>query len=125
MPSPSGVFRNNIVRHTAAGGITMPVRELDTMADLRIFENNDLYDPTSGGVYVDEGTTTLNITQVNTTIGTGNIDLTCQLNATWHIPVTSPCRNAGTATGAPDHDFDADGRPRETFYDIGADEYVP
>ena len=108
MAGPAGVVRNNIIRHTAAGGITMPVRELDVMADFRVFENNDLYDPTSGGVYVDEGVTVLNIAQVNATIGTGNIATTCQLNATWHMPATSPCRNAGTATGAPDHDFDAD-----------------
>ncbi|MBI5500079.1 MAG: hypothetical protein HY907_07530 [Deltaproteobacteria bacterium] len=125
MTSPSGIVRNNVIRHTAAGGITMPVRELDVMADLRVFENNDLYDPTAGGVYVDEGVTTLNIAQVNTTIGTGNIDTSCQLNATWHMPATSPCRNGGTATGAPDHDFDANRRPQESAYDIGADEYVP
>jgi hypothetical protein len=47
------------------------------------------------------------------------------LDATYHIPIGSPCRNAGTMTGAPAFDFDANIRPQEMVYDIGADEYMP
>ncbi|MCC6993223.1 MAG: hypothetical protein IT370_01210 [Deltaproteobacteria bacterium] len=44
--------------------------------------------------------------------------------ADYHIGATSPCRNAGSNTGATDHDFDGDARPRPggTNVDIGADE---
>ena len=123
---PSGVVRNNIIRHTAAGGMTMPVRELTAQSDLRIFENNDLYDPTAPAVYVDEGVTPLSIAQVNTTIGTGNIAVSCGLNGSWHITsALSACVDAGTASGAPDQDFDPDRRPAGSGFDIGADELVP
>jgi hypothetical protein len=46
-------------------------------------------------------------------------------NVTWHIPMGSACRGAGTAMGAPDHDFDGQRRPNGPAFDIGADEFVP
>src|SRR5436309_668936 len=42
-----------------------------------------------------------------------------------HRRGVSPCRNAGTATGAPATDRDGDGCPQEGAFDIGADEFVP
>jgi len=45
-------------------------------------------------------------------------------SANYHIAATSPCRRTGNNTGAPDHDFDGEARPRPaaTNVDIGADE---
>jgi len=39
-----------------------------------------------------------------------------------HLGVGSPAKNAGTDTGAPIEDFEGDGRPQGSYYDIGADE---
>jgi len=43
----------------------------------------------------------------------------------YHLAAGSQCIDAGTATGAPDHDRDNDHRPQPTNgkYDIGADEF--
>jgi len=35
----------------------------------------------------------------------------------------NPCRDTGTSQGAPPMDFDLQTRPRNTVYDIGADEF--
>ena len=42
-----------------------------------------------------------------------------------HLGQSSPCRNQGTAAGAPGWDFEGDPRPAEDAPDIGPDEYVP
>jgi len=41
----------------------------------------------------------------------------------FHLRSDSPCIDAGTNVGAPDHDFEGDPRPDGCFVDIGADEY--
>jgi len=40
-----------------------------------------------------------------------------------HLQPSSPCIDAGTSNGAPDHDIDGDPRPQGAGYDMGADEY--
>ncbi len=124
---PSGIVRNNIIEHNGVGGVTRPVIERDAMADFFSFENNDLFDPNVGGlVYVDEGTTPISITLVNALSGyAANIDVDCAPNASFHIAAASACRDTGTATGAPDHDFESDRRPQNGSFDIGADEFTP
>ncbi|MBI2388712.1 MAG: hypothetical protein HYV09_03760 [Deltaproteobacteria bacterium] len=126
-----GVFRNNVILagvcSTAYG-----VLELNASADPRIFENNDLFGFTSAVVlYRNENTTNLpGIGAVNALT-----DMTVAANVSsnplffsssnFHIQAGSPCRNAGTASGAPTYDYDADGRPLESAHDIGFDEYRP
>ncbi|CAB4192557.1 Right handed beta helix region [uncultured Caudovirales phage] len=43
----------------------------------------------------------------------------------YHLQVTSPAKDAGTSTNAPNVDFDGNARPYNTLYDIGAFEYTP
>jgi hypothetical protein len=47
------------------------------------------------------------------------------LTASNHIPMTSPCVDTGTATGAPGTDIDLQSRPFGAGFDIGADEFHP
>ncbi len=122
---PAGVFNNNIIRNTAAGGITYPVYEYDFDGDVISFLNNDLYDPTATALFWYHGTTPYTLVQVNALPGAGaNIIGNPLLDATWHIPTTSPCHDRGTPTSAPNHDFDGQARPDPLgAFDIGADEF--
>jgi hypothetical protein len=60
--------------------------------------------------------------------GTGNIEANPQFvdpsGGDYHLRAWSPCIDAGTATGAPDHDFEGDLRPQNAGYDMGFDEFV-
>lgn len=60
--------------------------------------------------------------------GTGNIDanpwFVDSANGDYHLQAWSPAIDAGTATGAPDYDFEGDARPQNAGYDMGADEFV-
>lgn len=60
--------------------------------------------------------------------GTGNLDA----NPGWvlpgedfHLAATSPCRDSGTAVGAPRRDLDGTLRPQGAGYDMGAYEWSP
>jgi len=122
---PAGYVRNNIIRNTGPVGPSFAVYEADASSDLAAFENNDLDDST-GALYYDEGTTALTLSQVNALPGAaGNISADPLLDATGHLAAESPCRNAGTASGAPATDIDGQPRPQEGAFDIGADEFVP
>jgi hypothetical protein len=126
--SSAASVRNNIFLNAGTDDFTngFAVYEKDATSDLQFFENNALWAPNGGTLYFDEGTTSLTLADINALMGAGaNINVDPLLDATFHIPLTSPCRNAGTATGAPAFDFDGDTRPQEMIYDIGADEYVP
>jgi len=41
----------------------------------------------------------------------------------YHIQSGSPCRNRTDIPTGPSEDIDGDGRPQETYYDMGSDEY--
>ena len=59
----------------------------------------------------------------NPTVATGAVFGNYHLAGT-----TSSAYNTGTATSAPNHDYDGQARPgptNSTLYDIGADEYWP
>ncbi len=112
--SSDTVIRNNILY----GG----VRELSIFTDPSVFENN------LAGFYYDEGTTLLfgaaAINALTDMTVSGTIDQDPQFVSyptDIHIRSTSPCRNAGTATGAPTTDMD--GETRSAPFDIGADEW--
>jgi hypothetical protein len=122
-----GVFRDNIVR-VAGCPMRFVVREEASVADPRIFENNDL-DPfmMPGALYVDEGSMGLSmIAQVNaltdaTFAGNVSVDPSFVAYPTdMHVMPMSMVLGAGTATGAPTEDIDGD--VRGTPPDIGADE---
>ncbi|MBC8422446.1 MAG: right-handed parallel beta-helix repeat-containing protein, partial [Chloroflexi bacterium] len=59
--------------------------------------------------------------------GTGNIDADPRFvdpaSGDYHLQPGSPCIDAGTSAGAPDHDFEGDPRPMGAGVDMGADEY--
>ena len=122
---PAGYVRNNIIQNTGPNGPSYAIYEADASSDLVVLENNDLDDPT-GALYYDEGTTALTLSQVNALPGAAaNISADPLLDTTGHIAPESPCRNAGTANGAPATDIDGQTRPQEGADDIGADEFVP
>src|SRR2546425_7497127 len=123
---PAGYVRNNIIHNASPGGPSFAVYEADASSDLAAFENNDLDDSTGALYYYDEGTTALALSQVNALPGAAaNISADPLLDTTGHIAPESPCRNAGTANGAPATDIDGQPRPQEGADDIGADEFVP
>ncbi|MBS1153130.1 MAG: polymorphic outer membrane protein, partial [Myxococcaceae bacterium] len=126
---PRGLVRNNII-HAGLCPTAFAIHEFDVVADPRVLENNDLVPARDGGtLYRDENQSNLvTAAEVNALL-----DLTTALNLSAdplfdggvHLSAGSPCRNAGTATGAPVIDLDGDSRPKESAPDIGADEYVP
>lgn len=123
---PSGLVRNNVL-HAGVCATARPVEELSAGADPRLFENNDLFTSADGGLYLDEGTLALpDVTAVNMLSGAAaTMAADPQYDGGVHLAPTSPCRNAGTASGAPGDDFDGDARPQETTIDLGADEFIP
>jgi hypothetical protein len=125
------VVRNNIL-HAGLCATTFGLVEIAAAADPRILENNDFWYATApSALYRDEGATDL------TTIGAVNglTDITAAANLSsdplfvgavnYHIGAGSPCRNTGTASGAPTYDWENDPRPQESLFDIGADEFRP
>ena len=54
-----------------------------------------------------------------------NISQDPALNGTGRLTAASPCRDTGTATGAPNHDIDNEAPPNNGRFDIGGDEFVP
>jgi len=130
-PAPTagvGIFRNNIIRSGLCSTKNDFV-EAGSVADPRVFQNNDL-DPTGSptALYVDEGTMVLTTfgavdALADMTVG-GTISadpLFVAFPADLHISSGSPCDGFGTPAGAPATDMDGDARS-STAPDIGADE---
>jgi hypothetical protein len=125
----SGVFRNNIIR-AGSCALRYNVAELQSAADPRIFENNDL-DPSPPNpptaLYLDENLISLaTVNEVNALVDmvvAANISadpLFVGYPVDVHIQAGSPCDNAGTPVGAPARDMD--GQLRGATPDIGADD---
>ena len=136
VPVPTGplsIIRNNIIDAGLCNS-NYGIIEMDNAADPRFVENNDLvFQNNMNALYRDEQSNPLTlIADVNAltdTTVTNNIDDDPQITWTGNgfatIASTSPCRNAGTPTGAPLWDFQSDARPQESAPDIGPDEFVP
>jgi hypothetical protein len=134
-PEVFGRIRNNIL----LGGINETrwglIEEAGTGDTVHpeAFENNDIFfEGSANGLEVEyaldngDGTSTsytsaaaLDTAQA---FAANNIDAEPLLDASHHIGATSPCRDAGTSTEAPGHDFEGDVRPAGAAVDIGADE---
>jgi hypothetical protein len=122
------IVRNNIFFNAGTDNFAsaFAIAENTATSDPAIFEHNALWVPNGGTLYWNEGSSALSLAAINALSGsTGNISADPMLDATFHLLPNSPCRNAGTANGAPAFDFDGNPRPQEMVYDIGADEYVP
>jgi hypothetical protein len=127
---PQGDYLNNIIN----AGYCLErfgVVEEGIAADPRTVDFNDIINSTVA-VYLDEGTTPLvSIGEVNllADIQTGDniLEYPDLVNESpmgdFHLNAGSPCIDAGTSTGASDHDMDDETRPSGGAVDIGADEY--
>jgi hypothetical protein len=126
--TPSGVYRNNVI---SAGlcDTSVVVSEAGADSDPLIFESNDL-DPAHGSpsaLYLDEGSTPLTtaamVNALTDATVSGNLSVDpgyASFPMDLHLMAGSMCIDAGTAVGAPGHDFDGD--VRDASPDIGADE---
>jgi hypothetical protein len=126
---PQGDYRNNIIN----AGYCLErygVVEDGIASDPRTVDFNDIINSTVA-VYLDEGTDLLqSIGEVNalTDIQTGDniLEYPDLVNESpmgdFHLNAGSPCIDAGTSTGASDHDMDDEARPAGGLVDIGADE---
>jgi hypothetical protein len=52
----------------------------------------------------------------------GNFASDCDIDASFHLPPSSACIDAGIASEAPPSDFEGDSRPQGAAVDVGADE---
>ena len=124
-----GVIRNNIV---SAGSCDtrFAVDELNAGADPRFLQNNDLWAPAPPtALYRNEASTNLTtIAAVNAlgdTVAAGNISADPLYSGANTLTASSPCIDAGRNDGAPELDFQGDGRPQGPTCDIGRDELAP
>jgi hypothetical protein len=123
-----GVLRNNIIRAGGCGTSHINLVELAAAADPRIFENNNLDSAGNpNALYLDENNSSLNMAaQVNALLDmvvAGTLASNSMLvnpPTDMHLMNGSPCKDAGTVSGAPLTDID--GAKRDAKPDIGADE---
>jgi len=125
---PMGVFNNNIIRNATLGAaaLNIPFVETNVNSEVASFRNNDLFDPATPTIFLWRGAMPLaTAAMVNAMVpgAAGNIQANPLLDPTWHLMALSPCRNTGLTVGTPVRDFDAQARPNELLFDIGADEF--
>ncbi len=114
-------------------GTYIVAREQTNTGLNNIYANNIVWGPTTGTAVGSggHGPGWEYILQ-NSLVATGTINADPQFvnfqgdgTGDYHMLSTSPCRDAGIATGAPLADYDGNARPQSGKYDIGPYEYVP
>ena len=121
-----GRLRNNILmggNATTAHGILED--ESANIGRLVVANNNSISDVDTVYRKWDGGSSTDVVTVMlfnAESIATLNIPDDCAVAGDYHIPIDSPCIDAGTLDDAPLDDFDGETRPQGAAVDIGADE---
>jgi hypothetical protein len=115
---------NNDCSECGNAGIEAPA---DSLNSPHIFRNTIVYFNTPGNFYC-EGDCDVQYSDIQGGwSGKGNFDSPPMfINSTardYRLDSGSPCIDAGTSAGAPDHDRDGDPRPINHGFDVGADEY--
>ena len=115
-----GVTNNNTIvsNNILIGNSGYGLAETGTTGVNNVYVNNLVWN-NSQGLVLQNGLTSTN------TLNTDPLLVNYQANGSgdYHLQYDSPCRNSGTATGAPTYDFDGGTRPIVTSYDRGPYEY--
>lgn len=101
------IIRNNIVSKN--NHYSIRVKNTEAVID------HNLIDGYIGGQYEIKGSNYIE----------GETEFVNQANSDFHLRSTSPAINNGSANNVPNVDFDGNMRPQNSWYDIGAFEYVP
>ena len=125
-PSSPIIMNCTITDNTAnvfGGGISYDSSSSPTVTNCIVWGNS----PDS--IRGDTGSATVTYCDVqgpDTHPGEGNINNAPLFvgSGDYHLTEESPCKDAGTSTGAPDTDIDGGSRPQGAGFDIGADEFV-
>jgi hypothetical protein len=118
----NNITNNNIIVNiTASGGDQWPVRTADnggTFDSSNQYSNNLVYN--AGGASMASAQSLVNTVTSNPDFA----DFTGSQTGNYQLIAGSPAIGAGTATGAPNHDFAGNPRPSpDGLYDIGAYEF--
>ncbi|MEW5766055.1 MAG: right-handed parallel beta-helix repeat-containing protein, partial [bacterium] len=130
-PNSDGtILRNNtFINNNPGGNGNLYNRGDNTICFNNIFDNGSgNITITNIGSFTGSNYNCIRGTTSGYTSGTNDlINTNPDLDATYHLNSTSPCRDSGTATfsgqSAPSKDIDVGSRPYNSGYDIGADEY--
>ncbi len=118
----NNTIADNISATNVAGGIALTGYSGEIKNTIFWENTDDIFSGENIGV------TYCDLSDTEYTGGEGNFSLDPEFVApaadNYHIQKTSPCRDVGTAVGAPGDDIDGDSRPEGAGYDVGADEYT-
>jgi len=123
-----GLLRNDVLDGGLCDG-ALAVEEAAPGAGPRVLANDDLWRASAAAPLYRLGDgrelrTVADVEGVAELGAHGNFSA-APLTQVGGLDPASPCRNAGTDEGAPDHDLAGRARPAENRYDVGAFEYVP
>ncbi len=122
-PIKMGVVRNNIIWARLSTAGSAAIMEWNKLMSFSALENN-AFDLGVARLYVDEGSTSLTVAEMNALPGAGSNFLATCTNGSQLLSGTA-CIDSGTPTGAPDHDLDGRARPVGAAVDVGPWEFGP